>query len=385
MSVDRVWLEQIISEDQHGLLEVPVKAPAKSGHDRLVDGFKEICAFIERHGRAPEENPNDIAEFQLHHRLQGIVNDPDQREALAEYDVHGVLVEPEPPASIEEIVAKDAFGILDGEDQIDIFTLVNVPERKEQPDEVAERRECKDFDEFRPLFEECHAQLKTGERKLIESGKQDSINAGTFFVVGGVLGYVAEVGEERRERGRRIARLRCVYENGTESNPLLHTLTRAMYDGGRIVTEPALVTLEKMGLAPETPMGALYVLQSLSADPQVRAIPHLCKIGFTKGTTADRIKNAKNEKTYLNAPVHVVREYILPSAIASDVESLVHTFFDAARIDVAYEREGERVAVAREWFSVPIEAVDEAVRLLEAGTITNYAYDPASGLIGLVR
>jgi hypothetical protein len=156
-----------------------------------------------------------------------------------------------------------------------------------------------------------------------------------------------------------------------------------MYDGGKIVTEPNLVTLAKMGLQPETKMGALYVLQSLSTDPQITAIPNLCKIGFTTGKTADRIKNAANEKTYLNAPVHVVREYLMPSTIASDIESIMHTFFANARIDVTYERDGERVAVAREWFSIPLGVIDEAVDLLSAGTITNYVYDREAATVVL--
>ncbi len=383
MSVDRSWLEQIVAEDEHGLLDTPVKAAPKTSQSRLVDAFQEICAFIETHGRSPEENPNDIAEWQLAHRLKGIVNDPEQCAALAEYDIHGVLVEPEPPASIEEIIAKDDLGILDGDGDVDIFTLRHVPGKTIQPDEVAERRECKDFDEFRDLFTGCQAELKTGERALIDSRREAVIQQGTFFVIGGVLAYVAEVRDEKKQAGRRIARLRVIYENGTESNLLLRSLARRLYDDGRVVTESNHTTLEKMGLEPNTPMGAVYVLRSMSTDPQVVAIPNLCKIGFTKGKTADRIKNAANEKTYLNAPVRIVREFMIPSAIASNIETLIQTFFASARIDVTYERDGEKIAVAREWFSVPIEAIDEAIQLISAGTVISYAYDPERRCIGL--
>lgn len=376
MSVDRAWLEQVIAEDEHGLLEVPVKAPPKTAEARLVDAFKEVCAFIERHGRAPEENPNDITEWQLHHRLKGIVNDPDQREALKEYDVHGVLVEPEPPASIEEIIASDDFGVLDGDDEIDIFTLKHVPETREEPEEVAERRPCKDFADFEPLFKECHAQLRTGERTLIlPERKEATVNTGTFFVVRGVLAYVASVGEESREKSGRRARLRVIFENGTESNLLLRSLTRHLYDGGRVVTEPAEVTLEKLGFEVEAGHGEVYVLRSLSTDPQVVEIPNLHKIGFTKGSTKKRIVQASEQRTYLNAPVEIVATWAVDKRVASDIESLLHRFFDAARIEVTYERDGERVASAREWFSVPIEAIDEAVQLIAAGTIANYRYD----------
>lgn len=43
--------------------------------------FNEICAFIE-YGRSPEANPLDMAEFKLYHRVQGILNDPEQRAAV---------------------------------------------------------------------------------------------------------------------------------------------------------------------------------------------------------------------------------------------------------------------------------------------------------------
>ena len=377
MSVDRSWLEQIVAEDEHGLLDTPVKAAPKTPQSRLVDAFQEICAFIEKHGRAPDKNPNDITEWQLHHRLKGIVNDPKQCAALAEYDIHGVLVEPEPPASIEEIIAKDDLGILDGDGDVDIFTLRHVPGKTIQPDEVAERRECKDFDEFKPLFVECHAQLKAGERSLIlPDRKEASINQGTFFVSGGVLGYIAEVGDERRERGRRSARLRCIYENGTESNILLRSLARAMYEGGRIVTESSAVTLEKMGFEVEAGHGEIYVLRSLSQDPQVQAIPDLHKIGFTRTSTAKRIIQASEQRTYLNAPVEIVATYAVDARVASNIESVLHRFFSAAQMNVTYERDGEKVAVAREWFSVPRAVIDEAVQLLSSGTITNYEFDP---------
>ena len=79
-------------------------------------------------------------------------------------------------------------------------------------------------------------------------------------------------------------------------------------------------------------------------------------------------------------PYHI---YAVDKRVASDIESLLHKFFAAARIDVQYERDGEKVAAAREWFSVPVEAIDEAVQLIAAGTIINYTYDKATQRIVL--
>ena len=67
------------------------------------------------------------------------------------------------------------------------------------------------------------------------------------------------------------ARTRCIFENGTESNLLMQSLASNLYKDGRRVTEPNEVTLERMGLETETKMGHIYVLRSLSDDPQLAA------------------------------------------------------------------------------------------------------------------
>ena len=382
MSVDPAWLKQIIETDEHGLLRLPVKVAPATGHDRLVAGFKEICAFIETHGHSPEANPSDMAEFKLYHRLKAILNDPEQRAELTEYDTYGILVEPEPPASLDEIFASDHLGVLEAP-PVEIFTLKHVPAEKTSPDEVAERQPCLDFEKFEPLFKQCHADLKAGIRKMIEFRNESQISAESFYVVRGVLAYVAEIGEETKVRGRRVARLRCVFENGTESNLLLQSLARSLYDDGRRVTEPDHVTLARMGLEVGTPMALVYVLRSLSTDSQVMGLPDLHKIGYTTTTTQQRIQNAEQEKTYLNARVEVVAEYEVPASIASSVETAIHHFFAPARLDVTYERDGETVTTADEWFSVPLPVIDEAISLLDAETITNYEYDPSSRTIRL--
>lgn len=383
MSIDREWLQQIIADDESGLLAIPVKQVPVTNHDRLVSGFQEVTAFIEEHGRAPEANVNDIREFQLHARLQGITNDPEHRAALADVDHLGLLVEPEPPASLAEVLASDAAGLLDVAPEANLFDLRNVPAEIKQPDRVAKRKPCTDFADFEAMFGECHADLRSGRRKIIEFRNESQISADSFFVYRGVLTYVAHVGELTRERRRPVARLRCIFENGTESDLLLRSLARELYKHGRRITEPSDVTLERMGLEPGTEMGCLYVLRSLSTDPQVTAVPDLHKIGFTTRTTAERVKQANEERTYLRAPVEIVAEYQLPASMASGVEAKLHQFFGAARVDVHFNQDGERVSEATEWFSVPLPAIDQAVELLNAETIMNYEFVPAEGAIRL--
>ena len=49
--------------------------------------------------------------------------------------------------------------------------------------------------------------------------------------------------------------------------------------------------------------GYIYVLRSLSEDPQIAGIKDLHKIGFTRDAVEKRIKNAEKSPTYLMAPV----------------------------------------------------------------------------------
>jgi hypothetical protein len=45
---------------------------------------------------------------------------------------------------------------------------------------------------------------------------------------------------------------------------------------------------------------------------------------------------------------------------------LLHRFFAAARIDAWFERDGLPVADALEWFSVPLEVIEDAVGQVES-------------------
>ncbi len=56
------------------------------------------------------------------------------------------------------------------------------------------------------------------------------IKPGAFFVLQGMMVYVANVGQkELKNFGNVNARLYCVFENGTESNMLLRSLAAALW------------------------------------------------------------------------------------------------------------------------------------------------------------
>jgi hypothetical protein len=369
-------LRAMIAEDDLGLLALPVKAHAMTKDQRLVASFNEITEFVREHGREPAKEGGDVSEMKLVFRLEGIRANDRQREELAPHDELALLHEPEPPASLKEAASDDPLGLLD-DPAIDIFELRNVPkEPPAQPDRVAQRKPCEDFERFRPLFERCQEQLRTGTRKLATFRNEQEITDRTFYVLRGVLVYVAEQGEEQETGGRRNPRLRCIFENATEADLLLRSLASQLYRFGKQVTDPQEKTVaeveDRLGAALA---GRVYVLRSLSEDPQLAAFPDLHKIGSTTQGTKSRLAGAESHTTFLGAGVEEVVSFEMPAAISQKVEGLLHRFFSAVRLDAWFEREGVPVADVREWFDVPLAAIEQAVELIASDGIQNYEYD----------
>lgn len=380
--MDAEELLQMLGEDEFGLLELPVKAPAPTPEDRLVAAYEEIAEFTQQHGHPPAKDPTNISEFKLATRLEAMCADDEQRRQLEPLDELGLLKEPEPPNTIEAAIADDPFGLLGSSD--DLFDMQHVPKTQTMPDTIARRIPAEDFENFRQRFIDCHADLRAGRRRLVPFKNPLEIKPGRFFIQAGVMLYVTEVGElTRNEIKKANARTRCIFENGTESRLLLQSLASNLYKGGKRVTVPDDETLAEMGLQPNTPMASVYVLRSLSDDPQVTELPGLHKIGSTSSTAAERTVRAVSETTFLGAPVEIVEEYRVPRGVEGKIERMLHRLFAPARIDAWFERGGVTVAEAEEWFAVPFRTIDEAIGLIENESIVNYMYDPASGELRL--
>ncbi len=101
------------------------------------------------------------------------------------------------------------------------------------------------------------------------------------------------------------ARLRVIFENGTESNIYLRTLSSQPYndDGFIVVNSEANEEDNKKAV------GYIYILKSKSEDTSIQDIKDLYKIGMTEDTVENRIANAEKDPTYLMAPVEIVETY----------------------------------------------------------------------------
>ena len=110
--------------------------------------------------------------------------------------------------------------------------------KRVQPDYYAQKKPCEDFEHYRGMFQQVQKELKEGKRSLIRSTKTSSIDAGFFYVVNGILVYLAEVKDTKKNRNGMVdGRTRCIYENGTESDILLQTLRKNVVGSGYAVTE----------------------------------------------------------------------------------------------------------------------------------------------------
>ena len=159
-------------------------------------------------------------------------------------------------------------------------------------------------------------EIESGVRQTRPFELKAEIRPGSWFIVGGQKAYVAEMGEVfTNAQGRTDARLRVIFDNGTESNMLMRSLQRALHkdEAGRRITDPVAGPLFAGEHAEDDQAsGTIYVLRSKSDNPVVAANRDLLhKIGVTGGKVERRIANAALDPTYLLADVEIVATYKL--------------------------------------------------------------------------
>lgn len=375
--------------DALGVEVAPLKTSSRTPREeRIIAGFEDILRFHQTHGRAPQHGEGrDIFERLYAVRLDQLRKLPEAQILLAELDTPKLLAGHEVSTVDVDALDEDALlaelGIGDETvegDDITVLRHVRSSTEKRAAEEVADRTACQDFERFRPLFEQAEQDLKSGVRKALRFGRDASIADGNYFILGGQLAYVSEVGETiKAPNGENDARLRVIYSNGTESNLLRRSLQRALYkdDTGRRLTDPSMGPLFGDEVEPEDiETGTIYVLRSKSDHPfvvQHRELIH--KIGVTGGKVETRIAGAENQPTYLLAGVEIVATYKLHNVNRVKLEGLFHRVFGAAQLDLAIEDRFGRAVKPREWFLVPLQVIDEVVQRLVDGSLTGVVYD----------
>lgn len=365
-------------ESDDGKLFVPKeKSKAPTPDDRLAESFQKIIDFVEENDRQPDIESNDINEAMLAKRLESIKNNPKKVEALESYDTLGLLVLPETPASVEDLFEKDEFGLFSGSGS-EVLDVKHVPlTPKALPEEVARRKKADDFEKFKAGFQKVQDDLQFGKQKLVTFTSVDQIKQGRYFVTGGQLLYVEEIGEEKLVHGRMKSRIRAIFENGTESNMFLRSLSSQLYyDGYCVVDEEEIYdNVTDDGNV----KGYIYIVRSLSEDPKINTIENLYKIGFSRTPVAKRISGSKDDPTYLMSDLELVESYrVTGDYNPQKVEHFIHRVFADAALDVTITDKNGQNYTPLEWYCVPIQAVRHAVELIGSGEIVNYTYDSAT-------
>ena len=374
--------------------EVPEKAGGRSPREeRIIAGFEDIQRFVEQHGRPPQHGEDrDIFERLYAVRLDRLRALEDCRAILEPIDHQGLLKGVEsmvisPAETMDDDALMAELEELEGASGITELRHVRTSAEKRAAEEIASREPCGDFEHFKSLFDKVQAELTAGVRETRPFELKAEIQPGAWFIVGGQKAYVADMGDVfTNSQGRTDARLRVIFDNGTESNMLMRSLQRALHkdEAGRRITEPVAGPLfsNQQQADDDLASGTIYVLRSKSDHPLVVANRQLVhKIGVTNMSVEQRIAGAHLQPTFLMANVEVIATYELFNISRSRLEKLIHRVFEPAKLDIEIKDRFGTPVVPREWFLVPLFVIDEVVERIKDGTITEYLYDPqAAGL-----
>tara|TARA_R110002167_G_scaffold334025_3_gene541145 strand:- start:1154 stop:2362 length:1209 start_codon:yes stop_codon:yes gene_type:complete len=375
-------------------VEVKKKAAFTALEERVIAGFEEIQKFVEEEKRLPiHGEDNDIFERLYAVRLEKIQEKQEFIDLLKDIDYQNILSgEIKSSVEITEDFDDDELlkrlGVENDENSITKLKHVKTRAEKRAVEEFANRTICEDFEQFKPLFEKTKKEIENGFRETIRFRKDAGftktiIKEKLFVIVRGQMAYIAHKGETfKAPNGEEDARLRVIYDNGTENDLLQRSLIRAMYkdETSRFVTSPGLGPLFSDELeSDDLESGTIYVLRSNSKHPEIiknREVFH--KIGVTGNDINKRIVNAKNDPTFLMAEVEVVATYKLANIKRHKLENLIQSFFKNAKLDIDIKDRFGKPVNPKEWFLVPVFIIDEVVESIKQGTIGDYYYDVKS-------
>jgi hypothetical protein len=379
-------LDKILKEDPLGLLKISISRPI-TPDQRLIDSFNEINNFIDLNEREPEES-TDINERKLFSRLNALKKDFDKAIILKEFDKHHLLENVKEIQTVEDILANDVLGLIDNDSE-NIFNLKNIPLKKNQTDFVARRKPCKDFQKYENNFKSVQNEIKSGLRKLIPF-REAHLQEDRYYILDGILSFIEKIEKEiirefndRRQgkRKRRDPRIKCIFENGLESNMYLRSFQKELYNNGSTVigTNEESLEIFNQNLGQFTDAdkvtGYVYILSSLSDDPRIKSLKNLFKIGYCTTTVEERIKNAENDPTFLMAPVKIISSYKVFNLSPKRIEDIIHYFFRERCLEIKVTDNSRLNRNPKEWYVAPLGIIEQSIQLIINNEISNYRYD----------
>lgn len=414
---DLSFLDKVLAADKYGWISKP-KSKSKAVQSTELDAFREIIEFYREYDREPTES-GDMVEFKLCVKLEKIRNDKSSHESLRQYDEFGLLPtgeEVEAPLelaaeefeSIEDILNSNLLEQLSPSDSVsnDIFDIKNVtdPEvirERKKAEQIGQTLPCPNFEIFDPLFKDVQKGLSAKTKDLGTIAESElsvfEFQEGNFYLLKGMLLFIDHMSEIFRGTDREDRRLLIIYENGTQSTMLLRSLTkriredagakRVLNTDGSVFNAKRVKTAEevdpRMQVYSQTKAtGYIYIAKTKKEELKDK-FKHLYKIGLTKREVSKRFKEAPNDPAFLMAEAEQIKVIPLNGLNLSSVESAIHALFGRVRLDIDVIGNDGKTHNPKEWFIVPLEAINDAVTLIQDLTIHLYRYD--SDLQKLVR
>ena len=383
-------IKKILNEDPLGILKQRVLQKV-SIDEKLKASFSEINDFIDDKGHEPKES-NDILERKLFSRLKQLRKDFEKASILRKIDKHNLLTNVKEIKNIDDILKDDFLGLLD-ENSNNIFDLKNIPKTRDKTDFVARRKPCKNFKDYENNLKQVQKEIKQNNRKLIKF-RENHLKEGRYYVLDGILLFLEKIGEKNIKNfegktGVKVndPRIRCIFENGLESNMYLRSLGKELNNNGSTVinsNEEDLIEFKKGFNDPTNKIyisdkdkitGHIYILSSLSEKHEIKFIKNLYKIGFCTTSIEDRISNAENETTFLMAGVKIVASYKTFNLNPQKFEKIIHNFFSERCLDIKIADKDGNLKKPKEWYIVPIKVIEQVIELIINKQIQNYKFD----------
>ena len=214
-------------------LEEKPKKKLSAVQERVTAGFEEIQLWFEEHGRFPDDSSEqDIFERLYAVRLERIKQDADMRSWIADMDSHSHGLLDSTVTVTENLNDEELLAAL-ADSENDITTLRNVrsAEARRELEDRTSRARCEDFDRFKPAFQQIKQDLKSAVRTTLRYKDNTRINAGDWFIVDGLICFVAAEGREvvvDPDKRTKDKRLSVIFDNGTESNLKKRSLISAL-------------------------------------------------------------------------------------------------------------------------------------------------------------
>ena len=384
-------LDDIFADDFFKENIVLEKKENKISLDKDIEDFQEINKFFSENNRLPIVTKGLGKERSLGKRFEGIVADKEKIKKLLPFDKYDLLKEYEIQDEKEMQVAEDKveynsiddilndFDDIFKKSEVDLETQLRdvsmyqtykntkILNEKKSFSETLSKEEFKEYD---LMFKKIHEEINQGLRKvksLNSNNKREidilgNIEEGDIFIIKGIMLFIQKKGEITLMEGRKKknAKLTVIFENGTiNRNWLLNSLSAEISRSDAFKVEKRIDENTQISLNDLT-TGYIYILKSLSEEPEIKAIPNLYKIGFTSDSVEKRIANAKNEETYLLANVKIVATYEVRNFSAQRLEKALHHRFADKQLDVSFLIAGKKVS-PREWFSIPFDEIEKEI------------------------